>query len=179
MIAIRRGIRSLKFCPEGRRSSADEMPMKRVYEVSKRYAVAIASALILTMGVLFYLLCVHHVEPYWIVIEWNRRTGEMRLDTEAIWYITPPWVMAIQIDIRPQRVCVTSAGRGVFNCKLVKFEPTAYKEFVAVEGLRYYWFANRISFNLGYEEEYRGFRDIMRGYAFSAKKYKFITILKE
>jgi hypothetical protein len=76
------------------------------------------------------------------------------------------------------RVCITSASRG-FNCKLVQFVPSDYREFVAVQGFSYYWWANRISFNSGYSEEYRGMRDLMRGYTYSVKQYPFIKILED
>lgn len=38
---------------------------------------------------------------------------------------------------------------------------------------------NRFSFNGSYPEEYRGWRDVMRGYAYSTKRYPFIKILEE
>jgi len=71
-----------------------------------------------------------------------------------------------------------SSGK-VANAKLVQFDPEHWEEFVKVEGWRYYWWSNRISFNLGYREEYRGWRDVMRGYGYSAKKYPFIKVLEE
>ena len=66
-----------------------------------------------------------------------------------------------------------------YSAKLIQFNPEYWREFVDVEGWRYYWLANRFSFNFGYEEEYRGMRDLMRGYAYSAKQYLFLNILKE
>ncbi len=71
-----------------------------------------------------------------------------------------------------------SAGRG-YSAKLVQFQPDAWREFVAIEGFRYYWWANRFSLNFGYSEEYRGMRDILRGYAYSPKSYTFIKVLEE
>lgn len=132
------------------------------------------------IGVLmiFYFSCVHYLEPHQGAIVWNWASGELYVDTKAAWHITGPWVVASRIDLRPQRVCITSTTRGV-NCKLVRFEPNAYREFVATEGFRYYWLSNCISFNWGYDEEYRGWRDVLRGYAFSTKKYPFLTIIQE
>ncbi|GEM_PF-1090624 len=127
---------------------------------------------------LFYLTCIHYQEPHEFGIGWNRMSGEVIPYTRAAWHLSWPWVSVSVIDIRPARVCITSASRAV-NCKLVHFEPRAYKEFVATEGFRYYWFSNRVSFNWGYAEEYHGMRDILRGYAFSAYKYPFITITQE
>jgi len=63
--------------------------------------------------------------------------------------------------------------------KLVQFEPKYFKEFVAVQGFHYYWLSNRISFNLGYSDEYRGMKDLLRGYAYGVKKYQFVSVLRD
>lgn len=125
----------------------------------------------------FYIGFINHVEPYRAGIVWNRISGELTLQDPGI-HFTMPWVAVSTIDTRPTRVCVTSAGRG-FNCLLVQFNASAYKEFVAVQGFQYYWLANRLSFNFGYDEEYRGMKDILRGYAYSKKEYPFISVLLE
>lgn len=127
---------------------------------------------------LFYLPFVHHTDPHQVAIARNLFTGRLELDSVAGFNLTAPWVKVVRIDTRPARVCITSATRG-FNCKLVQFVPSAYRQFVAVQGFRYYWLANRISFNSGYDEEYRGMRDILRGYAFSAQQYPFVRVLEE
>jgi hypothetical protein len=127
---------------------------------------------------LFYLLFLNYTEPTQIGIARNYVSGEMWVQEGGGWHFTAPWTLVAKIDVRPMRVAVTTTGRG-FSAKLVQFEPKAWREFVATEGFRYYWWANRLSFNFGYDEEYRGVKDILRGYAYSAKKYPFITILKE
>jgi len=119
----------------------------------------------------------NHVEAYEVGIAWNQVTGQLWLQPAGIHW-SAPWVAVSRIDTRPQRVCVTSASKA-FSCKLVRFEPAAYREFVAVEGHRYYWWSNRISFNLGYDEEYRGMRDLLRGYAYGAKQYPFVVTVQE
>lgn len=126
----------------------------------------------------FYLGFVNYTEPNEVGVAWNRFIGDLQLQDDAGFHLTAPWVSVSRIDIRPIRVCVTSAGRG-FNCKLIRFEPTAYREFVAVEGFRYWWWANRVSFNLGYHEEYRGMKDLLRGYAYSVKRYSFVTTIMD
>ena len=136
-----------------------------------------AAVLIAVLG-MFYLFCVHYTEPNQVAIVRNLLTGELYCDTQAGFNITAPWVSVARIDLRPMRVCISTAGRAI-NCRLVQFNPSAYQEFVAVEGFRYYWWANRISFNGGYDEEYRGMRDIMRGHAYGSKQYSFITVLEE
>jgi hypothetical protein len=86
--------------------------------------------------------------------------------------------MVARIDTRPMRVCVTSSARATLACKLVRFDSDHLDEFFLVEGWHLYWWSNRLSFNMGHEETYRGFRDIMRGYAFSSQPYSFIEVLE-
>lgn len=137
----------------------------------------VAGIMCLAVLVSIYFPFVNYLEPYEEGIAWNFVTGELRLQHKG-WNFTHPWVLVARVDARPTRVCVTTAGRG-FNCKLVQFEPSAYKEFVATEGFRYYWWANRISFNWGYDEEYRGMKDILRGHAYGVKRYSFIITLRD
>lgn len=137
----------------------------------------IASICLAVLG-LFYLACVNYTEPTDVAIARNVVTGDLQLQSEGGFHLSSPWTAVSRIDARPVRVCVTTAGRG-FNCVLVRFEPSAYKEFVAVEGFYYYWWANRVSFNFGYNEEYRGMKDLLRGYAYSIKRYPFIVILRD
>jgi hypothetical protein len=83
------------------------------------------------------------------------------------------------VSTAPQRLCLTSSAHAAVNCRLVQFVPEHYRQFLAIEGFRWYWWSNRFSFNLGYREEYRGFKDVLRGYAFSSQQYQFILILRE
>ena len=82
-----------------------------------------------------------------------------------------------RVDTQPTRVCVASASRA-YNCKLVQFNASEFRLFVKTEGFHYYWWYNRLSINFGYDEEYRGLRDILRGYAFAAKQYPFVTTIR-
>ena len=129
------------------------------------------------MLLLFYLFCVNWIEPTQIGIAKN-------LFTKRVWtldggiHFGAPWVLVSRVDTRPVRVSVNSAGRGT-NSKLVQFNPKYWQEFINVEGWHYYWWANRFSFNFGYHEEHRGWKDIMRGYAYNAKQYPFIMVLEE
>ena len=129
--------------------------------------------------VCFYTACMHYTGPYEVGIAWNFITGNLWLDDVAGFNVTPPWVLVARIDTRPVRVCITSSASAALNCRLVQFKPSAWEEFVEVQGWQYYWLSNRISFNFGYREEYRGVRDLMRGYAFSSKQYPFIEIKTE
>lgn len=126
---------------------------------------------------LFYLGFLNHVEPGQVGLARNWFSGEMWIQG-AGWHMTWPWEWVARLDTRPMRVSVQSAGYG-YSSKLVQFDPEYWEEFVSVEGWRYYWWANRLSFNFGYEEEYRGFRDIMRGHAYGTERYRFIKFLEE
>ncbi len=126
----------------------------------------------------FYLLFLNFVEPTHVGIARNFITGKTWLQDGNGWNLTAPWVYIPEIDARPIRVEVSSAGRG-FSAKLVQFNKEYWQEFATTEGIYYYWWANRFSFNLGYDEEHRGIKDIFRGYAYSSKKYSFIKILEE
>ncbi len=134
--------------------------------------------LILAVLMLFYLVFVNYTEPTEIGIARNFVTGKMWCQTNAGWHLTSPVTRVAKIDTRPRRVVVSSAGHG-YSAKLVQFDPQGWEEFVATEGFSYYWWYNRFSFNGGYHEEHRGMADILRGYAYSAKRYSFIKVLEE
>lgn len=127
---------------------------------------------------LIYMLFMNYNEPTEIGIARNLISGEMWIQEGGGLFVGLPWTWVARVDTRPVRVSVTSAGRG-YSAKLVQFNTSAWREFVAVEGWRYYWLANRISFNFGYDEEHRGMKDILRGYAYGPKTYSFIVILEE
>ncbi len=125
-----------------------------------------------------YLALVNYLDQYEVGIARNVYSGELTLQDRPGFQVTAPWVRVSAIDTRPMRVCITSSTRA-YNCKLVQFVPSEFKTFVITQGFEYYWFVNRFSFNSGYTEEYRGMKDLMRGYAFSAKPYPFVKILEE
>ena len=140
----------------------------------KRFCIAVLIWLVL-WGTL-----VTHIEPTEAGIGINWFNGNLRLLDRAGWHLTPPWVWVTKVQTTPMRVSVSTASRG-YSSKLVQFQKEYYKEFIATEGWYFYWWYNRLSFNIGYthDEEYRGFRDIMRAYAYSAKRYPFIKIINK
>jgi len=121
---------------------------------------------------LAYLTTFNYVDQYEVGLGWNWISGEFSLQRSGFHW-TPPAVQVTRVDLRPQRVCITSSTKAV-NCRLVQFEPKEYKKFLQTEGFRYFWWSNRLSFNFGYHEEYRGMRDVLRGYAYSEKEYPFV-----
>jgi hypothetical protein len=139
-------------------------------------AVAWVGMGIMAVLLLFYLPFFHYTDAHEVGIKRNQLDGTLSIDTPGF-NITAPWIFVAKMETRPQRVCVESAAK-VINCKLAIFRPTEYLEFVQREGFRYYWWDNRISFNSAYAEEYRGSRDLIRGYAFSTAKQNFVEVIQ-
>ncbi len=142
--------------------------------MSNKFTVTGILLPILTLVI--YFPFVHYSEPTQVGLMRNVATGEVKLDTPG-WNFSAPWVAVTKLDTNPSRVCLTTAGRA-FSCKLVQFVPSEFQLFIATEGFRYYWWDNRISFNFGYSEEYRGQRDLLRGYGYSVKQYPFVKVLR-
>ena len=90
-----------------------------------------------------------------------------------------PWVQSTKIDLRPTKYCLDCSCSNM-NCYLAYFDESGLEDFISKEGWSYYWWRNRISFNLGHKNEWRGWENILRGYVLdSENKYKFIKIKKE
>ena len=134
-------------------------------------------ASIVTVAILTaYLALFNSVSMHEVGIAFDPITGGTWLQQPG-YYVTHPLVSVAVVDVRPHRVCVESASsRRATNCKLVHFDVRHYRDFVAVEGHRYYWLSNRLSFNSGYDTEYRGFVDVLRGYAYSSESYPFVVV---
>ena len=132
---------------------------------------------IIAIWLLVTLPTINYVDQGEAGLQWNFLTGEIILQDRPGFHLTSPTTLVSVIDLRPQKLCLMSSAHSAPNCRLVKFVPDQYQEFVKVEGWGYYWLYNRVSFNSGYPETYRGFRDILRGYAFSAHQYPFIKTI--
>ena len=148
--------------------------LHRTIELARRFHRTLT-----TIAILFvlYLAFLNHVEPSETGLARDEISGEVWRQS-AGWHVTSPWTLVNNIDTRPMRVAVLSGGRG-YSGKLVQFNPEHFEEFLETEGFWYYWWSNRLSFNWGHSEEYRGMRDIMRGYAYGAKRYRFFTVIEE
>ncbi len=134
--------------------------------------------LVLRVIFLIWLAFLNYTEPTQVGVARNWFTGDMWLQKGGGWHFTVPWTWVARIDTRPVRVSVPSAGHG-YSAKLVQFDPDNWKEFIQVEGWRYWWWSNRFSFNFGYKEEHRGMKDILRGHAYGAKQYYFVKLVSE
>ena len=127
---------------------------------------------------LAYLLYFNYLRSYEVGLAKNIVTKNVWLQDGKGFHFTNPLVFVTRLDTRPTRVGVHSSSRTA-NQKLVQFVPEYWEEFVKTEGWRYYWWDNRFSFNGGYADEYRGWRDVCRGYAYSTKKYPFFKVIEE
>ena len=141
----------------------------------KKVWVPMAAASLL---ILLYMGFVNHTEPTEIGIARNWVTGDMWIQEGGGFHVNPPWVWVACVDTRPMRVSVPSGGRG-YHAKLIQFQPDKWKDFVEIEGWRFYWLSNRLSINFGHDEEHRGLRDVLRGYAYSPKQHSFLKVLQE
>ena len=126
---------------------------------------------------MFYLAFYHYTDNYEFGLTYNLFTGEVKPDRHTGHHLTYPWVLETSIDIRPQRVCITSASRNI-NCRLVQFDTSEYRELIRREGFRYYWWYNRFSFNSG-QETYRGVTNLLLGHAYGANRCPCVKILQE
>ena len=122
--------------------------------------------ILISLGVLFvtYLGFYHYTDQYELGLTFNLSTGEIKTDSHTGHHLSAPWVLATKLDLRPIKVCITSASRNI-NCRLVQFDVLKWKELIQLEGFHYYWWYNRISFNMD-QETYRGFENLMLGHAY-------------
>lgn len=124
-----------------------------------------------------YLALYHYTDQYEFGITYNLVTGEVKPDSHTGHHLTAPWVLATKIDTRPQQVCITSASRNL-NCRLVQFDPTKWKELIQLEGFHYYWWYNRLSFNIG-QKTYRGVPNLLLGHSYGQNRCSCVRILQE
>jgi len=126
------------------------------------------------VAAMFYFMCIHYNDSYHFSVSRNFFTGELVGNNADGLHVSAPWVQVVKFDTRPFRVCIDCSCRNT-NCRLIAFNPKGWREFVKREGIKYYWFSNRLSFNSGQDHEYRGLHHILRGYAYDSK-YTFLTI---
>lgn len=131
-------------------------------------------AILIIFTGMIYFPFFHYTSIHEVGVMKNMASGDLTRD-EPGFHLSAPWVLVTKIDTRPQRVCITSRAR-IMRCKLGRFEAIYYKELVAREGFRYYWWDNRVSINFGYNEEYRGIRDLIRGYSFGDETAPFVQV---
>lgn len=156
--------------------------MKEVYKFTQ---IIVGSVIYTEISRVFLILCFSlfifwsfffsYGDLYHYSISRNLLSGEISIEKSGGISITAPWVQVSRIDSRPIKSCVDCSCNNI-TCKLISFNPDGYLDFLDKEGFGYYWWRNRISFNLGNKLEYRGLSNVLRGYAFDNKEYSFITV---
>ena len=126
---------------------------------------------------MFWLFFIHYNDSHHVSVSRNFITGEVKLDTTKGIKFSHAWVQVIKFDTRPFRVCLDCSCSNI-NCRLVSFNPSGWKDFIDREGIKYFWFKNRISFNSGQKQEYRGIKHVLRGYSYD-QNYSFIKEHKD
>ena len=142
--------------------------------MKKKIIYLSVSVLILFLS---YIAFFHFTENYEFGITYNLFTGETKPDGHPGFHLSAPWILVAKADTRPQKVSIVSASRNL-NCRLVQFDTTQWRELIRIEGFRYYWWYNRISFNSG-QETFRGFRNLLLGHSYGVTRGKFVKILQE
>ena len=134
----------------------------------------IKSLCVIGILLIVYLSSFNFLNMTEVSLNHNIIDGTVSCDTTRGMKLTAPWILVSVVDTRPVRVCIECSCRNL-TCKLVSFNPKEYKLFVQKEGWSYFWFRNRLSFNSGNKQEYRGFENVVRGYSFDNVEYKFLT----
>lgn len=142
--------------------------------------VAVISVVVLLGAGLFYLFFVSFVDNYELGFTFNRFSGEIKaLDRTGYFIFNPIKYKVHAIDLRPYQLSITasfndsSISQGVasrvLNAKLVQFNPTGLKTFVAWHGR-------------GAGDHLSNLKEIMKCYAFDregGKDCPFIIVLSE
>lgn len=156
--------------------------MKQLWQQLKLSMIPYQSKINKTLKVIgliftFYLLFFNFVTMNEVTLNHNMIDGTVKCDTIPGIKISAPWVQVSKIDKRPVVVSIDCSCKNLTS-KLVAFNPKEYKSFIQKEGWGYYWLRNRISFNMGNKQEWRGFNNVLRGYAFDQQEYKFLIYYK-
>jgi len=118
------------------------------------------------------------VANYSVGYSFDLRTGKIaRVGRTGLIYHTPYLVEIHEVDMRPQKVCISTNSR-ILNCKLVQFNPDGLELFLGWHGRKDYMGPDL----LGNVDNTPGsFNNIMMSYAMdgTGTKYPFLTILQE
>lgn len=132
-----------------------------------------------TLLVFVWLLFIHYTPQGIATLDRNIISGEITLNKKMGINFSYPWVQSTKIDLRPTRYCLDCSCSNM-NCYLAQFDELGLDDFIKKEGWSYYWLRNRLSFNMGHQNEWRGWDNVLRGYVLdSDHEFKFIKRTKE
>lgn len=130
------------------------------------------------LAVLFYFFDLNHVGIQEIGIAYDSWSGEIAVQHTG-WHVTGPQVQVASVSLLPTQVCLNSGAR-VLNCKLVRFNETGVQDFIREQGFHYYGNSNFSSNNnSSCYSACSGVPNILKGYAYSGRQWKFLEILEE
>ena len=127
----------------------------------------------------FWLFFLNHIAVQEIGISYNSWNGRIVVQEQPGWYITNIFVRVASVSTLPIQVCLNSGAR-ILNCKLVRFKKEGVEEFVRDQGFHYYE-----NTNWGWGDVTNctpsciGLPNILKGYAYSGRRYSFLEILEE
>lgn len=147
--------------------------MKNEKLINYGIVTGISLAALVVLAIMFRLMFVNFVDNYEMGYEYNSITGELKALPHKGYIVTWPFVMSVHtIDLRPTQVCINANSR-VLNCKLVMFDTTGWKTFVAWHGRDNY--SNQSQGSSG------NLNQILMSYAYdgTGKNYPFLKVLRE
>lgn len=115
-------------------------------------------------GILYYILCLNHVDVTDVGIAYNSLDGTVTVQSHPGWYRTSPFVRVCHLSTLPMRVTIPSSAT-IINSKIVRFKPEGAVDFVKRQGF---------SWSLTTEQE-----NIMLGYAYSGKQFPFMEVVEQ
>lgn len=96
--------------------------------------LGIAVVSLLVLWGLFRGIFMDFVDNYELGYKYDKRTGKTEILKDSGYYVNWPIMVQIHtIDLRPGQVCMNANSR-VLNCKLVKFNPEGFEDFLAMHG---------------------------------------------
>ena len=126
--------------------------------------IGIFTIIVLTIGLLFFLLFLNHTSINEIGVQYNSGTGEIELQETPGWYVTSPLVRVAYISTLPIRITIPSNARVIVS-KVVRFKPQGVEDYIRMQGFEYAMNSS--------------LKNVLMGYAFSGSTYTFLDIMQE
>lgn len=127
-------------------------------------------SVLIPAGILFYFLCLNHINIGKIGIAYNSISGKYWVQNSPGWYITSPAVRVCSISILPFNASVLWENKPwasvpkINKVKLIQFNPSGVDEFLSLHG--FHWYFDDEIYN------------ILAIYGLYGEKHTFLTILE-
>lgn len=140
--------------------------------------IGIFTGVAIFLLLIFRATSVTFVDNHELGYKFNRISGTLDTLDRKGYFIYVPIAQSINtIDLRPFQVCINANGR-VLNCKLVKFNPRGFFQYINIHGIDTYS-VNGLSSGV---TPTGNLYEIMKSYAYSSdggREYPFLDVLKE